>query len=63
MQKILETVYNNCQFWFAGEKSQNGGGVETGRSKWHKGESKAAELNKKIQERKIKDTSQMTKSM
>ena len=32
-------------------------------SKWQKGESKAAELNKKLKERREGDTSQMTKSM
>ena len=44
------------------EKSKNGGSEDTGRSKWHKGESKATELNKKIKERRGADEKQMTKS-
>ena len=47
--------------YFEAEKAEETPGPRL--SKWQKGESKAAELNKKLKERRENDTSQMTKSM
>ena len=50
-------ITNNLYFFVAEQNEQP---VRV--NKWQKGESKAVELNKKIQERRAQDKSQMTKS-
>ena len=58
------TVSSNVTLADNAENAQNGTPEVAARSKWHKGENKAADLNKKIQQKKERegDTKQMTKS-